>query len=365
MIRYYMPVEFYFGKNALVENGGKLKQWGQKAIVITGRSSAKVSGALDDLTTVFEQNGQEYTIFDKIKENPYLTTVKEGAKKLQDYEADFVIGIGGGSPIDAAKAISALAYNNLQGEEIYQTKKYINGAYPIMAIPTTSGTGTEVTPYSVITNKENGIKAGFGSSHIFPKISFIDPKYTLSLPYKVTKDTAIDALSHLLEGIYSRRRNKVNFPIIKRGIEIIKDNLAICLNNPKNLECREKLMLASTYGGMVISQTSTTIQHSIGYPLTSSYGVTHGLANGLVMKHIMEKFYPYLQEELDDLFAYLEMSKEDFYEWIDSLNLNVGVKIEDWFIEEKVEEVLNSRNMALNPTEVTAEDIKEIYKKIQ
>jgi len=360
-----MPVKFYFGKNALVDHGDELKQFGKKAMVVTGRSSAKLSGALDELITVFEENNQEYMVFDKIRENPYLSTVHEGAERLEEFGADFVIGIGGGSPIDAAKAISAIAKNNLQNDQIYKAKKYIKDAYPIIAIPTTSGTGTEVTPYSVITDKKADKKAGFGSPHIFPKISFVDPKYTLSLPYKVTKDTAIDALSHLLEGIYSQNRNVVNCPIIKRGIKLIIDNLPLCLNDLKKYSVRENLMLASTYGGMVIAQSGTTVQHSIGYPLTSQYEISHGLANGLVMKQIMEKFYPILKEDLDDLFDYLEMNKEDFYEWLESLNLNAGVNIGDWFVEEKPAEVLKSRNMALNPVEISAEDIKIIYKTLQ
>jgi len=365
MISYYMPVKFYFGKNALVEHGYELKQFGKRAMVVTGRSSAKLSGALDELTTVFQENNQEYIIFDKIKENPYLATVHEGTKRFTEFKAEFIIGIGGGSPIDAAKAIAAIAKNQIEGDHIYQAQKYIKDSFPIIAIPTTAGTGTEVTPYSVITDQEKDTKAGFGSPHLFPKISFIDPKYTLSLPYKVTKDTAIDALSHLLEGIYSQNRNVVNCPIIKRGIELIIDNLPLCLNDSQNYTARENLMLAATYGGMVIAQSGTTVQHSIGYPLTSTYGISHGLANGLVMKEIMEKFYPVLKSELDDIFQYLEMSKEDFYEWLESLNLNAGVNIGDWFVEEKPAEVLKSRNMALNPIKIDAEAIKAIYRKLQ
>ncbi|HOD54895.1 MAG TPA: iron-containing alcohol dehydrogenase, partial [Candidatus Cloacimonadota bacterium] len=128
-----------------------------------------------------------------------------------------------------------------------------------------------------------------------------------------------------------------------------------------NVKLREKIMKASLYGGIVIAHSGTTLQHSIGYPLTTEFGLSHGLANGVVMKYIMELYYPAIKDELDELFLHLGMSKEDFYKWLDSLDFSFDMKIHDDFIEDKILEVVQSRNMANNPFTVSTTQIKNIY----
>ena len=363
MLTNYMPVKTFFGENCLIENSKEIAKFGKHAFLVTGKSSAKKSGVLDDLLPILVKNDISYTIFDKIRENPTLDSVHEGAKLLKEAKCDFVIGIGGGSPIDAAKTINLIASNNLSGKEFYQAEK-VKKALPLIAIPTTSGTGSEVTPFSVITDLETSRKAGYGNPINFPKVSFLDPKYTVSLPANITRDTAIDALSHLLEGIYSKKRNFINYPILFKGVKLILQNLKPCLLDPTNLKYRENLMLASMYGGIVISQTSTTIQHSIGYPLTTAFGLSHGLANGIAMKPVMKMFYPYLNKELDELFNYVEITRHEFFEWLDQFRMRPQIDLTDDFINEKANEVCKSRNMAINPIKIDFEGVRKLYKKI-
>lgn len=364
MLANFMPVKTFFGENCLIEQGNEIRKYGKNAFIVTGRSSAKKSGVLEDLLPILEKNEISYTIFDEIMENPLLEVVHAGAKKLRANNCDLIIGIGGGSPIDAAKAISVIAKNNLSGREFYQPKKIVD-AYPIIAIPTTSGTGTEVTPFSVITDTELEKKAGFGNPLLFAKLSYLDPKYTLSLPARITRDTAIDALSHLLEGVYSNKRNYLNYPIIKEGIKLILENLKPCLEDLGNLEYRKNLMLASMYGGITIAQTSTTIQHSIGYPLTTKFGISHGLANGIAMKPVMKMFYPYLNKEIDEIFNYAGLTRHDFFEWLNSLEMKQEMDLTDEFIQEKSKEVCRSRNMALNPYDINQADVIKLYEDIR
>lgn len=363
-MRYFMPTELFWGKDTLVKNFESLNRFGKKAFVVTGRSSAIKSGVLDDLLPLLSNNKIEYKIFDKITENPLLSTIQQATKEVIDFNPEMIIGIGGGSPIDAAKAIAVCAANSFSEDEFYQAD-LIKKIIPVVAIPTTSGTGTEVTPYSVVTNSQTRKKAGFGHPLMFPRISFLDPKYTISLPEKVTRDTSIDALSHLLEGIYSNKRNFINFPIIFEGIKLIIENLPIVLQNPENFESREKLMLASTYGGIVIAQTSTTLQHSIGYPLTTEYGISHGHANGMVMQQMMELFYDNVAEIIDEMFRYVGIGKEDFYNWLKKTGIQSKIKIENDFIENNVSQVMASRNMALNPFEVDDTIIRELYQNLK
>ncbi len=363
MLRYFMPVEFYFGKDSLKQNGEKIENLGKKAFIVTGKHSAIKSGALANILSILEKLNKKYVIYNKIKENPEISTVYEGVELFKATNCDFIIGIGGGSPIDAAKAISVISKNNFKDKEFFNPKN-IHSAYPIVAIPTTSGTGTEVTPFSVISDKKINKKAGFATPYIFPKISFLDPAYTRTLSLSSTRDTAIDALSHLLEGIYSTRRNKINYPYIFKGVELIINNLKSALSEPNNLEYRENLQLASLYGGMVIAQTGTTLQHAIGYPLTTEFGITHGLANGVVMKQIMQLFYPAVKKELDELFAYLKINKSDFFVWLDSFDMKVEAKIDDKFIDKYLNQVMSSKNMLINPIKVKEAEIIKIYSEL-
>lgn len=363
MIKYFMPTKIYWGKDSLFKGGKDLAEIGKKAFIVTGRGSALISGALPDLHRLMKEYAIKYFHFAEIEENPELQAIHRGADLFKSNNCDYLIGIGGGSPLDAAKAISVIVANNLQNREIYEAAK-IKKAYPVVAMPTTSGTGTEVTPYSVVTDKMLNKKAGFGNPLIFPVISFCNPEYTYSLPEKVTVDTALDALSHLLEGIYSLKRCDLLFPLISDGIGKIIDTLEKAIDDPINYDSREKLMTASLYGGMVIAQSGTTLQHSIGYPLTTHYGLSHGMANGVVMKSIMELFYPTVKDELQMLFQRIGISQEGFYNWLDKWVPKTEITLSDDFIEHSATEIAGSRNMAQNPKEVSLEEIKIILKSL-
>lgn len=356
MRQYYMPTKVFYGGTIDYSN----IICGSKAFLVTGKTSAKKSGALDAITQTLTKEGIPFFHYDAIAENPTFTSVNEGSRLCKEAKCDFIIGIGGGSPIDAAKAIALQVANNLANDEILRTDLY-KKALPIVAIPTTSGTGSEVTPYTVLTNEKTCIKAGVGSDLIFPRYAILNPEFTLSLPHNVTRDTAIDALSHLLEGIYSNKRSRLIYPLIFNGVRMIFENLPLALREPNNLQARTHLMRASTWGGIVIAQTSTTLQHSIGYPLTSKLGITHGLANGLVMQSIMDLCYSTLQEDLDELFSYVGITRSHFYEWLTSLDLAINTPLTNSFIENALPEVMASRNMANNPIEIELDDIRKIY----
>lgn len=355
-----IPTEIIFGRKCIQEKGDRIRCFGKKALIVTGKRSAKLSGALNDILMILADQSKEYVIFDDVTENPEIDIINRGITQCLFHNCDFVIAIGGGSPLDAAKAIALGAASQISGLELFIPGKHLK-ALPLIAVPTTSGTGSEVTQYSVLTDEVNKKKAGFGSSLIYPKVSFLDPTYTLSLSVQSTRDTAIDALSHLLEGLYSKLRNPLIYPFIYEGVKLIWQNLENCLNNPLEYSLRSHLMQASLYGGLVIAQSGTTMQHSIGYPLTSNFGISHGLANGLVMKSIMELYYPSIKDEVDNLLSYLGIGMSEFFNWLESLELKTEVKLTDDFIEEKIEEVLNSRNMVNNPIDITSTQIRQIY----
>ncbi len=360
---FHIPTRIIYGNNAIGKGSHYIPSLGKKALIVSGKSSARLSGALDDICKELSKLQIGYAIFDKVEQNPTYESVMQGATFCRENHCDFVIGIGGGSPIDAAKAISLTVANNLSLEQI-TTPSLFKSKLPLIAIPTTAGTGTEATPYSVLTDTVKQRKAGFGSELAFPDVSLVDPAYTLSTPKVTTLNTGIDALSHLLEGIYSNKRNPLLYPVIFYGIKLIIDNLPPLLDNLSDLSLREAMLRASLYGGIAIAHTSTSLQHSIGYPLTSKFGVAHGLANGIVMQDIMELYYPAIKQEMDELFRYLGMSKQDFYNWLDAFDLPVDFRLDEAFIEAHIQEVLTSRNMANNPFEVSPEAIKALYRRL-
>ncbi|MFO7660001.1 MAG: iron-containing alcohol dehydrogenase [Candidatus Cloacimonadaceae bacterium] len=360
---HFLPTRIFFGADAVRKSFVHLNQLGRKALLVTGKHSAQKCGALDDVLNVLNGLKIESVLFDAVTENPILETVMHGAEFFRQNDCDFLVGIGGGSPIDAAKAIALTAANNLTQDRIYDTSAF-KKTFPLAAIPTTAGTGTEATQYSVLTDAATQKKAGFGHDLAFPALALVDPKYTLSLSQKVTLNTGIDALSHLLEGIYSNKRTPLLFPLIFQGIRLIYKNLSIVLDHPSDLTARTALSQSSLYGGITIAHTSTTLQHSIGYPLTSVYNVPHGLANGIVMQQIMDLYYPALEAELTELFSFLQISKTDFFTWLDSFGLKLDAQLTDDFIAAKIPEVLASRNMANNPVQVKEPDIRALYKSL-
>ncbi len=233
MFKYFMPTNIFFGRDCLKNNLVFNIDVNDKLLIVTGKRSAVISGVQSDLLKILKSKKIEYEIFNKITENPKLKTVHKGAKYFLKNNCNKIIGIGGGSPIDSAKAISVIAANKLKNRQIYNSQK-IKNAFPIIAIPTTSGTGTEATQYSVITDFNIDKKVGFGTPLMFPKFSFLDPQYTISLPKIITRDTAVDALSHLLEGLYSKKRSKIVYPMIFNGVKLIFENLKDTMNNLEN-----------------------------------------------------------------------------------------------------------------------------------
>jgi alcohol dehydrogenase len=361
---FYCPTRIIFGKEAMQKAGSYLEKLGTRPMIVCGKQSAKLCGALDDALAILKKQGMNATIFADISENPSLESIIAGKEMFLNQGCNLLIGIGGGSPIDAAKAISLAAANDLDAQQLYQTDLFTK-AFPIVAIPTTSGTGSEATQYSVLTDFRQKKKAGFGHALAFPKLAVLDPKYTFSLPDIVTLHSALDALSHLLEGLYSNQRTPLVYPLIFKGIASIMKCLPQILQDKENYAAREELMQASLYGGMVIAQSSTTFQHAIGYPLTTHYNIPHGLANAMAMEAVMELYCPAVRPELEGLFAYLNCTYNSFTSWLKALPVQQHHALSDSFIEEAIPLVMSARNMALNPVEISEKQVLLVYEKIR
>ncbi|QTA38912.1 iron-containing alcohol dehydrogenase [Thermosipho ferrireducens] len=344
-----MPTKFYF-ENAIEKGKGELVALGTRFLIITGQSSRK-NGSLEAVIKVFKDNQKYFEIFDQTEENPSEQMVK---KIIETYGKnwDVVVGLGGGSPMDAAKAVAVLCKNEIEIEDLYNPEKY-SAALPIVCIPTTSGTGSEVTQYSVLT--VNGQKKGFKHETIFPKLSFIDPVYTLTMPEELTLSTGLDALSHAIESAVSKRSNPMSELYSFKAIEIIKDTLPELLKDLSNYELRKKIMFASTLAGISISITGTTIAHALGYSITTEKGIRHGLATAVFLPFELQQANTQTAKKI------LEMFDGSLLNYFKNIGVKISFPVSDKELETWTERVSKASHVAITPGNYNREKIYEAY----
>lgn len=248
------------------------------ALIVTGRRGAAACGALGDVTDVLSSVGAAYTVFDKAAENPPLSMAYEGGQLAASIGADLVIGIGGGSAMDAAKAIAAFAANpGIEAMELYDAAKLTHASLPLILIPTTSGTGSEANPYSVLTLPDGVHKKTFTSRASWARAALVDPEYTASLPRETTISTALDAFAHAMESYLSPKSDDTSRLLAVYAARGIWDVLT---EFPFEFTAAHRAVLcsASCAAGAAISITGTGFPHPLGYSLTLLYGIPHGRA---------------------------------------------------------------------------------------
>lgn len=292
----YMPTKIIFG-------AGELKQLanielpGKKAlIVISSGNSMRKDGYLDKVINLLKKQNIESVVFDKIQPNPLLNTVMEGAQFAKENQCDFVIGLGGGSSIDSAKSIAVMATNEgnywdymLAGSG--GKKQVKNAPLPIIAIPTTAGTGTEADPWTVITKPDTHEKIGFGIDGTFPYISIVDPELMMTVPPFITAYTGIDAFSHAVEAYLANIAQPISDMLALEAVSHISKNLATAVNKPHDLEARSKLAWASTAAGLCETYSCCIGNHSIEHAL-SAYN--DKLPHGVGLAIIGPAFFEYI-----------------------------------------------------------------------
>lgn len=361
----FMPVNLITGKGCVRASAKELAKLGKTCLIVTGKTSAKLSGALQDVTDTLEQNGQKWVLFDKIGQNPKLTDCMEAAKEAVAAGADFVIGIGGGSPLDAAKCIAVLAANPGMTQAQLYAFDWANAPLKNVAVGTTAGTGSEVTKVAVITTPD-GRKKSFHHEAIFPVLALGDPTYTMSLPPVVTCATAVDVLAHCAESFFSRAANHLSRCYAVEGIRLLLPVFRAMAENgcdALDYDTREQLYCASIYGGLAINVTGTCFPHTMGYLLTESFGVPHGTACAVFQKD----FYAYNKTVVPALAAqFLERigcSEEEYVGLIEKITPSCNVTMDEAGIVEAHSRWINNGSMAKCQGAFTAEMADEILRK--
>lgn len=330
----FMPVKLITGAGCVRSSARELASMGRVCLIVTGKKSARVSGALQDVTDTLERNGQKWLLFDEIGANPRLTDCMAAGQMAIAGNADFVLGIGGGSALDAAKCIAVLAANpGLTQAQLYAFD-WANAPLKIVAVGTTAGTGSEVTKVSVITTPD-GRKKSFHHEAIFPALSLGDPTYTMSVPPMVTRSTMVDVLAHCAESFFSRSANHLSRCYAVEGIRLLLPVFRTMAEQgcgELDYDTREKLYCASIYGGLAINVTGTCFPHTMGYLLTETFDIPHGTACAVFQRD----FYEYNKTVVPGLAAeYLERigcSEEEYFDLIEKLTPPCEIVMEEALI---------------------------------
>ena len=277
--------------NELALNGGK------RPIVITDKG-VKYAGILDKITAILTLNNINYIVYDGVEPNPKDLNVEEGAKIAREFGADSIIAIGGGSPIDCAKSVGVLIAHNADKIKKYEGKTAATEPLPLLiTIPTTSGTGSELTFSSVITDTANNYKMTVKSKYTAAKVAICDPELTISLPAHITASTGMDALTHAIEAYTSTCSEPISDALALYATELIYNNLVTAVNKGSNLEARSAMLLGSMLAGIAFSHSDVASVHCIAESLGGVYDLPHGVCNAIFLPHVMEYNMEYSVEK--------------------------------------------------------------------
>ena len=381
MSHFVIPNHTVVGTNVLGEAAPLLKKMGNKAFIVTGRHVA-VSDMMKQLTALLDENGIGCVIFDGITGEPTDTMIEKGVEMLKSSGCDFIIGIGGGSPLDSAKAIAAMAVNEGSIAD-YNGKEITGEILPLAAIPTTAGTGSEATKFTVITDSEKGIKMLLKGDVLVPKLAIVDSSFTVGAPKSVTSATGLDALTHAVEAYTSRKAFSMTDTLAVSAVKRIMKYLPIAYKEPDNSLAREQMSIAALEAGICINNSSVTIVHGMSRPIGALFHVPHGMSNAMLLKECLSFAVSGAYEKFANLgretgVASDSDSNETAAEkFIDSLQSicdvceiptleQYGIDRDEYYskISKMATDAVASGSPANTVKEVTVDDCIEIYKKL-
>jgi len=375
MKTFMIPPEIQFSKDSL-DYLSSLQ--GEKAALVTGGSSMKRFGFLDQAKNLLSEAGIESIIIDGVEPNPSVETVNKGKEKMLEFKPDWVIAIGGGSALDAAKIMWAFyEHPDLEFEDIVEVGSIpeLRNKAKFIAIPSTSGTASEITAFSVITDTEKKIKYPIVSPEIIPDVAIVDPQIPATMPSHITANTGMDVMAHAVEALVSTNASDYTDPYAVRAIDLVFKYLPKAVENGDDMEAREKMHNASTMAGMAFSNSSLGIIHSLAHKIGGELHVTHGLANAILLPYVIEYNYEAAKEKFEFIEEYLGI--DSIVKAIQEINKEIGIPSSfreiDWLecTDQEFEEILDRMGKnaledpctLTNPKEPNVEDMKQIYKK--
>lgn len=370
---YFLPVNLVFGSGKVLETGELTKPYGKKALIVTGRSSAKRSGLYDKVNDSLKTAGLETVLFDKVSQNPLTTTAQEGADFAKANGCDVVVAIGGGSIMDCAKAIAFLSKNEGDINDYIYNRLTSDDALPLILIPTTCGTGSEGNGFAVLTNPDNGDKKSLRCNAIVAKVSIVDPECMMTMPKKVLASVTFDALCHNIEAYTSKIAQPLTDAMSIYAIELIANNLVSVYNGTGSKKEWENITMASTIGGMVINTAGVTIAHGMEHPASGLKDIVHGQGLAALTPIVIEASYKGNEEKFAKIAKIFGGESaadcaDKIRELLKAIDLecklsDLGIVEEDipWMAENCMK--VSAASIANNPVVFTQEEIAELYRK--
>lgn len=295
--KFMLPGQTMLGADALENSEDAIKSLGKKAFIVTGKVVTK-TGTVSILTGYLDRWNIEHTIFNDITGEPTDEMILAGVKAYKDSDCDFIIGIGGGSPLDSAKAIGAMTA--LGGDISDYMGQELKGKFPpLVLIPTTAGTGSETTKFTVIKDTKKGIKMLLKGDDLLPEIAIIDPEFTVTAPKSITAATGMDALTHAVESYISKKANALTDTYALSAIRRIFKYLPLAYEDGTNLKAREEMAIAAFEAGVCINNASVTIVHGMSRPIGALFHIPHGISNAMIISECLS----YVADGCYDRFA--------------------------------------------------------------
>jgi alcohol dehydrogenase len=278
-----IPSSVIIGGGASAELLPQLRRLGAKRVLVVTDAFMVKSGVVERLLAPLQESGMEVAVFDGVQPDPTVQNVRDGLALYRSSGAEAVVAIGGGSPLDAGKAISILTTNPEPLADYMGYHKIPKAGAPLLAIPTTAGTGSEVTKVAVITDTERDVKMMILDQHLLPVVALVDYELTLSMPAPLTAHVGVDTLTHGIEAYVSRKASEMTDPIALSCIRLAATHLVKAWEEPGNLAAREGMMLSATQGGMAFANSSVCLVHGMSRPLGLLFHIPHGLSNAMLL----------------------------------------------------------------------------------
>lgn len=379
--KFILPGQTLIGANALAESEAVVKTLGAKAFIVTGKIITK-TGMVKTLTDYLDQWNIKHEVFNDIDGEPTDKMVEAGVKSYKETGCDFLIGIGGGSPLDSVKAIAAMSV--LEGKlSDYMGREIVGDLPPMVLIPTTAGTGSEATKFTIITDEEKQVKMLLKGDVLLPKLAIVDPTFTKTSPQSTTAATGMDALTHAVESYTSRKGNTLTDMFALSAIKRIFKYLPMAYNDGNDEKAREEMSIAAFEAGVCINNASVTLVHGMSRPIGALFHVAHGISNAMLIKECLA----YVLDGCYDRFATIartigaanettsdeEAANAFLQELVQICKIcnittlaEYGINKEEFYavMDKMASDAMASGSPSNTIKEVTKEDLIEIYKRL-
>lgn len=376
IFRYEIPTIIEFGNGSIKMLADHVKALGGNKVLIVGDPGVVQAGVVDRLTAPLKAADIPYAIFSEIEADPDISSVEKGTEIAKAEGCDLVVGVGGGSSLDTAKAIGIMLTNPGHIRDYVGINKVLVQGAPVIAVPTTAGTGSEMTIWSVLSDKKEKIKLSVGSTYNCPTLALCDPELTVTLPPHITAATGMDALTHALESYVNKATQPISEGLSIQSMKMIARSLRLAVVQGENVQARHDMLLASLIAAMAFNSTRLGLAHALALPLGAHFKIPHGTVNAILLPEVMQfniignvskyaEIATIFGEKVEHL-TMREAAERSVYA-IRQLKNDVGITqtLSDYGVKEEhldfiVEEAMLSGNVPVNPRKPSLEDLKNI-----